>query len=215
VLHAAFNNDFEEARTQTYRIENIRPGAFRILVRWLYSQKLSAPPTASSNDEKEIEKLEDLDLIQLWVVADRLLIRPLQNCIIKTLSTLWGWRKPRYPTIDWIPYAYENTILGSPLRKLAVDLAIWGLFNEDINEKNEEKFRQKLPPELLFDVYKVVSTAVQLTFKKPDPLKSEDRRAIIDEREELIRPGSDEPFLAGYKYSISRTMRSYFVPEGD
>lgn len=40
MLRAAFNSSFIEGQTQTYRLEDIDPAAFRLFVQWLYSQKI-------------------------------------------------------------------------------------------------------------------------------------------------------------------------------
>lgn len=40
VLKAAFNSSFLEGQTQTYRLEDISPSAFRLLVQWLYGQNI-------------------------------------------------------------------------------------------------------------------------------------------------------------------------------
>ena len=40
VLNTAFNSNFIEGQTQTYRLEDTTPGTFKLLVQWLYMQKL-------------------------------------------------------------------------------------------------------------------------------------------------------------------------------
>jgi len=84
--------------------------------------------------------------------------------------------------------------------------------------ENEEKFRQYLPQELLFEIFKDLSVAIQYTY---DPLKmliappSYDHDHIINEEDEIVDPGDDEPFFSGQKFNITRTMRNYLVPEDD
>jgi hypothetical protein len=157
--------------------------------------------------------LEDLDLIQLWVIADRLLIPRLQNCTIKTLAQIWGKNKTRDPIIEWIPYAYEHTLPGSPLRKLAVDLAVFKHLADDI-EDNEEIFRQNFPSKMLFDMFKVFSTAIKprgASARTGNP----SYRSIVDEEGKYIYPGEGEDFFEGEMFVTTRTTRSYLVPEDD
>ena len=181
-------------------------------MRWLYTQKLAAPPAAGSDEDDELDKLEDLDLIQLWVAADRLLIGPLQNCTIKTLSQLWHFHNGRCPSLEWMPYAYKHTVPGSPLRKLAVDLCLWR-YPQVGTMLDEEEFRQNLPQELLFDMYKQLISALQSECKPVKRADPGDREYIVDERGHPVQPGVDEPFFSGLKYYVSRDTRSYLVPE--
>jgi hypothetical protein len=219
-LYAASNSRFEEGKPQTYLLDDIGPGAFRIFVRWLYSQKLTAPPAADSTEEEEQRKLGDLNLVQLWILADRLLIRPLQNCAMKTMGKLWVTRSP---TVEWVHYAYKYTAPGSPLRKLAADLGLWGHFDENLPE-DEEAYRQSLPQEMLFDLFKVVyfslrslqSTSQASSGQQTDNDNEEDSmNVIIDEEGDLVDPDSGEPFFTGAIFGIHRTMRSYLVQEDD
>jgi hypothetical protein len=50
VLKAAFNSSFIEGQTQTYRLEDMLPSAFRLLAKWFYSERidvqLDIDPTA-------------------------------------------------------------------------------------------------------------------------------------------------------------------------
>jgi BTB/POZ domain len=39
VLNAAFNSTFIEGQTQTYRLEDTSPSAFRLFTQWIYGQK--------------------------------------------------------------------------------------------------------------------------------------------------------------------------------
>jgi len=68
------------------------------LVQWFYHRKfdvfeakdLDCP---NDKDDLDIEKLwadQDIDLIQLWIVVEKLLIRPLQNAVIGGTSGILG-----------------------------------------------------------------------------------------------------------------------------
>jgi hypothetical protein len=178
-------------------------------VRWLYSQNLTAPSATDSDEEKEEElgKLKDLDLVHLWVVADRLLMRPLQNCTIRTLDRMWysyTFNGPRFPTIEWIRCVYEHTAPGSPLRKLAVDLCMWGGIED---QENEEKFRENLPPEFFFDIFKVFGTSLK-------GVEGDDHN-IVDENGKVVQAQDNELFFHGMKFDISRIVRNYLVSEDD
>jgi hypothetical protein len=167
VLSAAFNSNFMEGETQTYRLEDINPSTFRLLVQWLYHGKfdvfkqddLECP---DDEDDPEIEKLwaaQDLDLVQLWIVADKLLIRPLQNAVIAVLEDFWEepFVRHRGPTTSWIPYVYEHTSVGSPLRDFAADVCAYKVSPERFSEAPDD-----FPKEVLLDMAIVLSKAVQM-----------------------------------------------------
>ncbi|PMD14862.1 hypothetical protein NA56DRAFT_365262 [Hyaloscypha hepaticicola] len=137
VLSAAFNSNFMEGETQTYRLEDINPSTFRLLVQWLYHGKFDVfkqddLECADDENDPEIEKLwaaQDLDLVQLWIVADKLLIRPLQNAVIAVLEEFWEEPFVRQggPTTSWIPSA-RNALLKLPMTSLKRFFWIWQLF---------------------------------------------------------------------------------------
>ncbi|KAF8865994.1 hypothetical protein BDZ45DRAFT_735942 [Acephala macrosclerotiorum] len=220
VLDAAFNSGFVEGQTQTYTLDDVSPRAFRILVRWLYTQALDVSieqyeeaedddddgpadiDTASEHEEEvtDDERLEintlkmGLDLIHLWVMADRLLIRPLQNSAIDILEKLWS--DP--PVAEWsvvLSYIYENTTPSSPLRHLLVDMIAY-LWSSD---EMIDNFPDNIPKQLLLDVLKIHSNSVFALFVSD----SQGRRVAT----------TDE--CGKQAYTCVRSWRSYHVPEDD
>ena len=151
VLNAAFKGPFIEGQSQTYNLEDTDTTAFRMLVHWLYTQKLdltleelenptalddTLTPTNQPSPEdlpeeedqiRESVSAHELHLVQLWVIADRLLIPALQNAAIETLVRLgfWGVDDESIHGFGWIDYAYEHTQPQSPLRRLAVDAFVY------------------------------------------------------------------------------------------
>ena len=61
VLRVAFNSSFAEGQSQSYILEDVRPEAFRLLVKWLYERTLnlsiekgeSVKGNSQSQEEKE------------------------------------------------------------------------------------------------------------------------------------------------------------------
>ncbi|KAF4629915.1 hypothetical protein G7Y89_g8235 [Cudoniella acicularis] len=134
VLNAAFNGSFVEGQTQTYRIDkDFSIDSFRLLVTWFYSQKLQLDfqrrcyrfedivELADLPKEEAFGKLEvhDMALIQLWVLADRLLIPKIQDMVMLELLKI-KYGPIRVATTNWINYAYQHTAEQSPLRRLAL-----------------------------------------------------------------------------------------------
>jgi hypothetical protein len=73
----------------------------------------------------------DLNIIQLWLLADKFLIPRLQNDamkrFLKILENQTKKHKAKYRSTHWIPHVYAEgrTALDSPLRHLAVDLCLY------------------------------------------------------------------------------------------
>ena len=102
-MKAAFDSSLIEGQTQTYRLQDISPSAFRLLAKWFYSDKIDlhvevdiVTGDGEDNEDDEIPheldkawRAQDLDLAQLWVAGDQLLIPRLQNAVILAWHELW------------------------------------------------------------------------------------------------------------------------------
>ena len=77
----------------------------------------------------QIRKQETI-LVQLWILADRLLIPRLKNRVMRELSNLtkvpltWPTLR-KYHSSHLIPYIYDRTESGIPLRYLAMDMCLY------------------------------------------------------------------------------------------
>lgn len=176
VLDAAFNSSFIEGQTQTYRLEDVGINTFRLFVNWLYSGKIVLPCddevlTATEKhmraigeddqdgDDDDYEgwptqidlvkfiSLQDMSLVRLWILADRLIVPRLQNRVMDILSELLLNRRNRPVTSEWLSYAYQSTSAGSPLRDLALDVCLYKMLPTTIRT-NPDGF----PHQLLIDI---------------------------------------------------------------
>lgn len=159
MLRAAFNGPFLEGETQTYNIDDTSVGAFRFLVQWIYQQsldvgqfKIQAEQDRLKEREVNWEASEEQSLLELWVLADKFHIPELQNVAIHTIVTLSN-RLFRQLGPPRFPYIYENTSVGSPLRRFAVDLC-YHLPPEGF-VKNVDYFPQRLLAEYAVMVGKI------------------------------------------------------------
>lgn len=137
VLKAAFNSESIEGQKLSYKLENVEFEVFQLFLRWMYKQDILYHLTlkdchllerAQPNDPPEMTKMlkvvfKKLDskvhgLVQLWILADRLLIPRLQNLAMKLLLEIVSMKEINKTLKgEWI-HIYENTTTGSPLRKL-------------------------------------------------------------------------------------------------
>jgi BTB/POZ domain len=207
VLKAAFNSNFMEGETQTYRLEEISSSAFRLLVQWFYNEEFDVFKEedlncANDEDDPEVEKLwadQDINLIQLWIVADKLLIRPLQNAVINVLEEFWEEPFVRHggPSTSWIPYAYEHTTAGSPLRNFATDICAYKISPEGFAAHPDD-----FPKEVLLDMAMVLSKAVSI-WRHDDVTNSDDEE---EEHSDDLISDSDEDEEEGEGVTGSATI---------
>lgn len=102
---AAFNGNFVEGDTQQMKLEDTCPEAFGIFVNWLYTQDIE-------NNKGELPSCENL--MNLWLLADLVLVPRLQNETIDKLDEARRLRG-RLPSM-LLARVYEHTTKGCPLR---------------------------------------------------------------------------------------------------
>ncbi|TVY24086.1 hypothetical protein LHYA1_G006974 [Lachnellula hyalina] len=116
VLKAALNSNFIEGQTQTYTLRDPRETTGRVFVHWLYSQQL-----LDYNDwEPKSSQDKHLILIQLHMLADKLLIPRLQNAIIQLMHQ--HIREHKLVLRRTLKYVYKETETGSLLRRFILHL---------------------------------------------------------------------------------------------
>ncbi len=122
VLDAAFNGNFVEGQTHTYRIEDTSPGAFRLFVQWVYRQELDLFQLKSSDveepDDPDQCHVEDMELAELWVLADKMAVPALQNSVISKIIKIR--QETHLVAVNTLHYIYRTTVIDSPLRRLMV-----------------------------------------------------------------------------------------------
>jgi hypothetical protein len=112
----------------------------------MYLRELDIPKVISNKTKPPIDQL----LVELWVLADKLLIPSLQNAVIQELEKLRAFHKTT--STKFLHYVYDKTGPGSPLRRLFVH---WCAFNvaSDWFSKKPGHF----PQEMLIDLVQLLS----------------------------------------------------------
>jgi hypothetical protein len=177
VFEKAFNSDFIEGQTQTYRLHDIDPNTFRFFSEWLYSQKLTLLKHRSLDAMTESERAEhvvkcvaqDRILVGLWVLGDRFCVTKLQDSVIRHMMKISG--TCGLMTASCINDIYENTMPGSQLRRMAVNQRAWKAGSSELVKEGES-----LPHEMLVDLITLYSGAVHRADKqeKAAGMKPED-----------------------------------------
>ncbi|KAL2072728.1 hypothetical protein VTL71DRAFT_12071 [Oculimacula yallundae] len=155
VLNAAFNSEFVEGLTQTYRLNDFGEGTFKFAIQWMYSQKLNLLHKDANHASDETTMLEDRkqisDLTELWVLADRIAMPNLQNAAIDALHSMCLAHKflqSEDLLIDKYQYIYQNTSYGSQLRKYILAPFIYRVVEPGFIENHAED----CPKEMLVDI---------------------------------------------------------------
>ena len=128
VLKAAFNSNFIEGQTKTYRLDDTTEGAFQLFVQGLYSQRLEIPLLQDENMKHTNTEAANggwESLCRLWVLTDKLEMPRLQNLAIESIYK-FGEETNEAPTRQ-LHFIYDNTSAGSPLRRYMVDLCHYEL----------------------------------------------------------------------------------------
>ncbi|TVY32907.1 hypothetical protein LOCC1_G007718 [Lachnellula occidentalis] len=142
VWRAAFNSNFIEGQTQTYRLEDTTPRAFKLLVQWLYFQKIQIKYLEVDN---MILSDEDYALVELWVLADRISNAKLQNHTLNMLDQIQG--KQTVFKSGPLNYVYTHTSSDSLLRKYYVKLIA-----SRISSLSFKLYSSHFPQEMLIDL---------------------------------------------------------------
>ncbi|CZT09875.1 uncharacterized protein RCO7_15045 [Rhynchosporium graminicola] len=131
VLESAFNSILIEGQTQIYRFPEISGPVIQKLVQWFYSQDI----VIRSLEEQVYKNSETRALIELWVLAAKLILQPLQNLVLRKLDLVRAY------------FAYENTAKGSLLRLFLVHRAA-GMTRSYIDE-NPQRFSREMLVEMV------------------------------------------------------------------
>ncbi|KAH0172450.1 hypothetical protein KCU67_g1728, partial [Aureobasidium melanogenum] len=119
-FRAAFNGSFTEAAEGKIRLPHERVEVFNIVTNFVYTRQLS--------DGVDCDIAWEL-LCRLWIFGDKYLMPALQN---KAMSTLIEQnRKLKVIPVHCVKLIYDNTLPGSPLRKIVVD---WTAYKTDMLE---------------------------------------------------------------------------------
>ena len=77
VLNAAFNSSFVEGQTQEYALTDTTKGAVSLFAEWIYTRNIVVLLPENAED-LNVHKTQ-ADLLNLWILADKLLVPQLQN----------------------------------------------------------------------------------------------------------------------------------------
>ncbi|KAI4782740.1 hypothetical protein E4T52_02336 [Aureobasidium sp. EXF-3400] len=113
-FRGAFNSAFSEAIQGKISLVDERVDVFNIVNKFVYTRQLS--DNVDSDLQWEI-------LIRTWIFGDKYLMPSLQNSVMSILLEK-GLKQNFVPT-GQLKFIYNNTVPGSLLRKMVVDVAAY------------------------------------------------------------------------------------------
>ncbi len=103
----AFNSQFQESTSKEVRLPEEHPDIISCLCDWLYTT-----PSAASNDQpKQLHSRWSPDCfwLELFMMADRLLIAGLKLHAYAQIRSTFTWTRPTIPSVDFITSLYKES----------------------------------------------------------------------------------------------------------
>ncbi len=151
-FQSCLQQHFCQGQTKDYRVDEEDEQVIRLLAHWLYTQQLDVHRATEEAqiDNPEVARKEDLCLVKLWVLADKILIPQLQNM---TLDVLDERVKSKF-AIDskFLAYICVNTSKDSGLRRWFVHRCAFRLESSEFL-----KHPERYPKDMLLEVVTILS----------------------------------------------------------
>ncbi|CZR51180.1 uncharacterized protein PAC_01055 [Phialocephala subalpina] len=168
-LNAESENPFHESEKQEYTLEDIQEQVFGLFVQFLYRGSCQViqlkPYWAAWSEDNEladsIAREENLNLVELWILGDRLCYASIQEWVLATAASLIDVKCDLM--FDLLERAYNNAIDNSDLRQFAIEQAASKLTIGEIKSA-----RGKLSNDLLLDL-----TLLELNKRDNEDAKAE------------------------------------------
>lgn len=112
-----------EGQTQTYKLCDLTTAAeedvVQVLVQWLYTQKLELEALTLADEDISKNFNRNVTLAtKLWVLADKLVIRNLQN---QAMDYIWTAQETtKYVGTSVLNFVHQHALIGNPLRRIFV-----------------------------------------------------------------------------------------------
>lgn len=171
---AALNGNFIESKTQEVELYETDPKIFGILTNWLYTQDIT---NEHGDTPGEVSR------ILLWIMADRLLVAPLQNHILCLLGShtfiVKATRKAERAHLQMLSHIYENTTSDSHLRRF-IEFVI-SISNREMTDT------EYYPRQLLVAIVNGMRKQRRANRTKEQRLQEQNMEAFyVDEEEDII-----------------------------
>ena len=153
---AACRIGWQEASSRIIKIPEVDVGAFQAYIHWIYKEKVAVSsrhaPKAKFRNAAEAQPVFD-DLVQLWLLADRLADAQLRNlasnAMLCAIGRIVGKSEDVTEAItpDTVALVWSRTTAGRALRRLIVDL-----YAQYVQPAILERIRDDLHPEFIKNI---------------------------------------------------------------
>jgi hypothetical protein len=151
---AACRNGWKEASSRIVRIPDVDVGAFHAYLNWVYREKV-AVVSQNARDGKLDTMAEARpvfnELVELWLLADRLADARLQHLVANAITRLaCGVPEPNWTegiTPETIFLIWSRTTAGRALRRIVIDF-----YANEAKSEALERVRDELHPEFIKDL---------------------------------------------------------------
>ncbi|KAE9981064.1 hypothetical protein EG328_011861 [Venturia inaequalis] len=117
----AFQGKFREGKTKVMEMVHDEPQTFRCFAQWICGQ-VGVPFVGDSESEME-GALKMYDLAITWIFADRIRAAGFQNYVMDLILERYRDYHGTNISVETFNHVYQNTLAGSQLRHVFVDLA--------------------------------------------------------------------------------------------
>ncbi|OBT48082.1 hypothetical protein VE00_01023 [Pseudogymnoascus sp. WSF 3629] len=164
---SAFEGKFQEAELGEVTLKHTSVATFEMFNEWLYTdnvtEELCREENMTASQMYDKDKPTYPQMLDVWVLADYLLVPRLQNHIMDKMIARFNNRQIM-PILDFA-YFYKNTQLGSPIRKFMVDLFVWRWYTAS---DQYLEYAPRIPSEMSTDL--LVAFARRLAKAGENPL---------------------------------------------
>lgn len=144
-FRAALKNNWEEDKTNTVPLTEDDPDVFQAVFDWLYSGRLYPALTSEGKIPYDSQRI-----CEIFVLGDFLGVPEMCNAALD-LFVQWYIQTWTFLT-EPLNYIYNNTVSGSPLRRLVVCLASRGFSWNSAGVPAHEQDESRYPKKFLLDV---------------------------------------------------------------
>ncbi|KAL5351655.1 hypothetical protein ACLOAV_003515 [Pseudogymnoascus australis] len=170
-MKAAFMGKFQEASMGVVTLKETSVETFGMFNEWLYTgvitSKYCVEKGLSIPDLLARDKPTFSELLDVWLLADYLLVPQLKNFIADYMVAKHK-RRHAIPRQDF-NYFYKNTQAGSPMRKLMVDICVWRF--SGVSEGYRTSF-DLIPREMAVDLLVALTRRIEGLDRDPFTLGS-------------------------------------------
>lgn len=150
----ALSGSWKESNERVVKLPKDKSDTFELYLNCIYGQEMSIEPDPIPIDHQGLE--EQLELANLYVFAEKMQDVRTKNKVVKAfMQTVFKIRKDGVwfaPAVKVVRLIYENTLAGSPMRRLLVDIFAYAI-------SHKYDWRVEHPKQFLIEVLVELSTA--------------------------------------------------------